>query len=51
ISDATNSCTPNSMYMFDMPSFAFYIRAGKTIKRGEQIFISYHEEHENTFAE
>ncbi|KAF8995754.1 hypothetical protein BDQ17DRAFT_1545058 [Cyathus striatus] len=41
ISRINHSCVPNSAIVFDVASFAVYLRAGKNIRRGEQIFINY----------
>ncbi|KAF8995787.1 hypothetical protein BDQ17DRAFT_1545077 [Cyathus striatus] len=51
LSRINHSCVPNCMFIFNIPSFAIYLRAGKTIKKGEQIFLSYRGVDDNfTFA-
>ncbi|KAF8995759.1 hypothetical protein BDQ17DRAFT_1430149 [Cyathus striatus] len=50
LSRINHSCVSNCMFVFDISSFAIYLRAGKIIKKGEQIFRSYHNLDDNTFA-
>ncbi|KAF8988500.1 hypothetical protein BDQ17DRAFT_1547827 [Cyathus striatus] len=51
LSRINHSYVPNCMFIFNIPSFAIYLRAGKTIKKGEQIFLSYRGVDDNfTFA-
>ncbi|KAG6833047.1 hypothetical protein H0H87_012058 [Tephrocybe sp. NHM501043] len=36
-----HSCSPSADRLFDVPSFAFQLRATRSIKCGEEIFVSY----------
>ncbi|KAF8995785.1 hypothetical protein BDQ17DRAFT_974345 [Cyathus striatus] len=51
MSRINHSCVPNCVYVFDDASFAFYVRAGKKIVTGEQIFINYLDRCDYTFSQ
>ncbi|KAG5654552.1 hypothetical protein H0H81_000077 [Sphagnurus paluster] len=36
-----HSCSPSADRLFDIPSFSFQLRATRSIKEGEEIFVSY----------